>query len=159
MARFHWEEEDAAIDGCVTVRIQCSGGVQQRARWFLQRADDAFALVENKYTVARGAIGPCGEGEHGGASGREGDVFIGQAQRSIAAGHQYSTGCGQSEAREFRKNQVEQRGNIEWSESAVCSVGRCGGVCTASALWCARAVAIDTAGAPQWNPDLARRAP
>jgi len=88
VARFRWEEEDAAIDGCLTARIQCTGGVQQRARWFLQRADDAFALINNKYTVARGAIGPCGESEHGGASGREGDVFIGMcssARRSAAS--------------------------------------------------------------------------
>ena len=69
MARVHWEEEDAAVDGCVAVRIQCSGRVQKRARWFLQRADDAFVLIKNKYTVARGAIGPCGESKHGGASG------------------------------------------------------------------------------------------
>ena len=157
MACCSWKEEDPAIDRRVTARRKRSGGLQLHSRWFLQRAHHAVALIKNKHAVSRSAIWPAGEGEHRRAAGRKRDVLIGKSQCRIAAGDEHSTGSGKREAREFRKNQVKERGNIEGAKS----MGRGLDGRSAASSGCIRlsANALGTPGAAQRNPDFAGSAP
>lgn len=127
------------------------------SRWFLQRAYHAVALIKNKHAVSRSAIWPAGEGEDRRAAGSERDVLIGKSQCRIAAGDEHSTGSGQREAREFRKSQIKERGNIEGTKS----MGRRVDARSAANGACAQLSAngLGSPGAPQRNPNFAGSAP
>ena len=157
MACCSWKEEDPAIDRRVAARRKRSGGLQLHSRWFLQRAHHAVALIKNKHAVSRSAIWPAGEGEHRRAAGRKRDVLIGKSQCRIAAGDEHSARSGQREAREFRKNQVKERGNIEGAKS----MGRRFDARSAANGVCVQLSAngLCSPGTPQRHPNFARCAP